>query len=82
MPKNLEKVRKDIMNGNPSMSKDMAYALATNIIKQRKKMGTTRSLNSVKNSAGYKAYEKTEKRDNEASESYAEKVREMKRGMR
>ena len=36
MPKDLEKIRKDIMKANPKMKESMAYALATNILKKRK----------------------------------------------
>jgi hypothetical protein len=35
MPKELEKIRKDILKGNPKMSEGMSYALATNIMKKR-----------------------------------------------
>ena len=35
MPKELEKIRKDILKGNPKMSENMSYALATNILKKR-----------------------------------------------
>lgn len=35
MPKELEKIRKDILKGNPKMSESMSYALATNIMKKR-----------------------------------------------
>ena len=35
MPKALEKIRKSILKGNPKMSEDMSYALATNILKKR-----------------------------------------------
>ena len=35
MPKELEKIRKDILKGNPKMDKGMSYALATNIMKKR-----------------------------------------------
>jgi hypothetical protein len=36
MPKDLEKIRKDIMKSNPKMKESLAYALATNILKKRK----------------------------------------------
>ena len=36
MPKDLEKIRKDIMKANPKMKESLAYALATNILKKRK----------------------------------------------
>ena len=35
MPKELEKIRKDILKSNPKMSESMSYALATNIFKKR-----------------------------------------------
>ena len=38
MPKELEKIRKDILKGNPKMSESMSYALATNIYKKRHKI--------------------------------------------
>ena len=82
MPKALEKIRKDIMAGNPAMNKSMAYALATNIFKKRKRAGTSRNLKSVTKSGAYNKFEKTEPKDVESSESYGEKASEMKRGMR
>jgi hypothetical protein len=42
MPKKLEKIRKDILKGNPKMSESMSYALATNILKKRKGVAVTR----------------------------------------
>jgi hypothetical protein len=37
MPKDLEKIKNDIMKSNPKMKESMAYALATNILKRRKR---------------------------------------------
>lgn len=37
MPKDVEAVRKDLMNKNPKMPKSLAYALATNMIKKKGK---------------------------------------------
>lgn len=37
MPAELEKIKDDILKGNPKMSESMAYALATNILKKRRK---------------------------------------------
>jgi len=45
MPKELEKIRKDIMKGNPKMKESMAYALATNILKKRN--GSKKSVASM-----------------------------------
>lgn len=42
MPKELEKIRKSIVKGNPKMSEDMSYALATNILKKRKGVAVKR----------------------------------------
>jgi hypothetical protein len=42
MPKALEKIRKDILKGNPKMSESMSYALATNILKKRKGVAVKR----------------------------------------
>jgi hypothetical protein len=42
MPKALEKIRKDILRGNPKMSESMSYALATNILKKRKGVAVKR----------------------------------------
>ena len=42
MPKELEKIRKDILKGNPKMSESMSYALATNILKKRKGVAVKR----------------------------------------
>ena len=81
MPKALEKIKNDILKGNKNMSESMAYALATNILKKRKAAGTTRNKTSVAKSAAYKSFEKTEPKDVEATESYAEKASEYKRGM-
>jgi len=36
VPKELEKIKSDIMKGNPKMKESLAYALATNILKKRK----------------------------------------------
>ena len=36
MPKDLEKIRKELMSKNPKMAKSLAYALATNMLKKRK----------------------------------------------
>lgn len=36
MPKDLEKIKNDIMKSNPKMKESMAYAIATNIWKKRK----------------------------------------------
>jgi hypothetical protein len=82
MPKDLEKIRKDIMKANPSMPKSMAYALATNILKKRKAAGVSgrSSAARLKASAGYKAYEKTEPKDVESGEPFAEVAREAKAG--
>lgn len=35
MPKELEKIRKDILKGNTKMTESLSYALATNIYKKR-----------------------------------------------
>jgi len=35
VPKDLEKIKNDIMKSNPKMKESMAYALATNIMKRR-----------------------------------------------
>jgi hypothetical protein len=78
MPAGMEKIRKDILKGNPGMKESLSYALAMNIWKKRKQAGTTRNKASVSKSAAYKAYEKTEPKDIESKESYAEKVREMR----
>lgn len=82
MPKSLEKIRKDIMAGNPKMDKGLAYALATNILKKRKALGVSGGSSRAKivKSAGYKAYEKTEPKDVESRESFAEVVSESRRG--
>lgn len=81
MPVGLEKIRKDIIRGNPKMSKSMSYAIATNIWKKRKGLGVSKNKGQVSKSRAYAAYEKSEPRDNEARESYSEKVREMKLGL-
>ena len=47
MPKDLEKIRKDIMKSNPKMKESLAYALATNILKKRKGKGMGHSINSA-----------------------------------
>lgn len=78
MPAGLEKIRQDILKGNPGMNKSMSYALATTIWKKRKAAGTTRNKTSVSKSAAYRAFEKSEPKDVESKESYAEKVREMR----
>lgn len=80
MPAALEKIRKDIMANRPGMSKDMAYALATNIWKKRKKAGVYSNKGKVSKSRAYKAFEKSEPKDVESKESFAEKAREYKRG--
>ena len=46
MPKELEKIRKDILKGNSKMSESMSYALATNIMKKRK--GVAKKRGTVK----------------------------------
>ena len=79
MPKELEKIRKDIMANNPKMSKDMAYALATNIMKKRHGLKTHKNKKQVAASKGYKSFEATEPRDVESRESFAEKVSEMRK---
>jgi hypothetical protein len=81
MPKDLEKIRKDIMKNNPKMKDSMAYALATNILKKRKINGVNKSKNSIEKSAAYKRYEKTESKDSESKESVSEKAIEYKKGM-
>jgi hypothetical protein len=42
MPKELEKIRKDILKSNPKMSESMSYALATNVMKKRKGLAIKR----------------------------------------
>ena len=81
--KDLEKIRKDIMAGNPSMSESMSYALATNILKKRKRAGRkgSDSKAKLKASRAYKAYEKSERPDVEGKESYAEVASEARKGM-
>jgi hypothetical protein len=43
MPKELEKIRKDILKGNAGMPTSMSYALATNIYKKRHKLRKKKS---------------------------------------
>jgi hypothetical protein len=64
------------------MSKNMAYALATNILKKRKSEGVSggASVKKLKASSKYKAYEKTEPKDVESREKFAEVVRESRMG--
>lgn len=82
MPKALEKIRKDILKGKSGMSKSMSYALATNILKKRKASGVNKSKKSINASGAYKKFEKTEPKDVESKESFAEKAMEYKKGMR
>ena len=82
MPAGMEKIRQDILKGNPSMSKSMSYALATNIWKKRKAAGVKKSKKNVSKSSAYRKYEKTEPKDIESKESFAEKASEYKKGMR
>jgi hypothetical protein len=42
MPKELEKIRKSIRKGNPKMTEDMSYAIATNILKKRRGVAVKR----------------------------------------
>lgn len=82
MPKELEKIRKDILKTNPSMNKSMSYALATNIYKKRHAAGVHKSKKNISKSAAYRKFEKSEPKDVESKESFAEKASELKRGMR
>ena len=82
MSKELEKIRKDIIKGKAGMSKSMSYALATSILKKRKASGVNKSKKSIEKSAAYKKYEKTEPKEVESKESFAEKASEYKKGMR
>ena len=84
MPKDLEKIRKDIMSANPKMPESMAYALATNILKKRRKAGVSGRSSKARltKSAAYKAYEKTEPKDVESKESFAEVASEAKKGVK
>jgi len=43
MPKELEKIKNDILKSNPKMPVSEAYALATNIFKKRHGVAKTRS---------------------------------------
>jgi hypothetical protein len=36
MPKDLEKIRKELMSKNPKMKESLAYALATNMLKRKR----------------------------------------------
>ena len=82
MPAGMEKIRQDILKGNPSMSKRMSYALATNIWKKRKAAGVKKSKGKISKSRAYRKFEKSEAKDVESKESFAEKASEYKRGMR